>query len=127
MHFEFFNPLFFLVPVVGIFLVARVLSHFFRGVLREEPDPRTVKAPGTRVEPAAAKTTESRVFALAYRLGGRLMLSDVVMETGFGLADAESLMDQIVDELHVKMKVEENGLVIYEFPEVIDRLDRESR
>ena len=122
----FFTPFLFFLPIIGIALVARALSQVFRTVLRDEPEARVVNIPRIGAGLAPTRTTESRVFSLAYHLGGWVTLSDVVMETGLGLADAETLMDRMVDELHVRMTIDEEGLVIYEFPEVIHRLGRES-
>jgi hypothetical protein len=70
---------------------------------------------------------ESRVVSLAYRLGGRVTVSDVVIETGLGIKEAEELMDRMTDEVRVRMVVDDRGLVAYEFPEIIDRLEREKR
>ena len=64
---------------------------------------------------------ESRIFRLAARLGGRVTISDVVIETDFPVAEAEQLMDHLVDGSHVRMEVTDEGMVVYEFPEIMAR------
>ena len=69
---------------------------------------------------ARARRLDGVVFGLAKRLGGRITLSDVVVETGMDLADAERYMDSLVDHAHVSVEVEEQGRLVYEFPELLD-------
>lgn len=64
---------------------------------------------------------DGAVFGLAKRLRGKITLSDVVVETGLDLADAERYMDSLVDHAHVSMEIDGNGRLIYEFPEFLDR------
>lgn len=66
---------------------------------------------------------ESRVFRLAYKNRGRITLSDIVLETELGLKDAEEIIDEMIDGVHVRMEVREDGLVLYEFPEIIARFE----
>ena len=66
---------------------------------------------------------ESKIFRLAYKMKGRITLSDVVLEMNVGLKDAEQIMYQMVDGVHVRMEVKDNGLVVYEFPEIIARFE----
>jgi hypothetical protein len=61
---------------------------------------------------------DSTVFKLAAGHGGRLTLSQIVIETGLTLAQAESAMEKLVDGMRVRMEVDKNGLVHYEFPEL---------
>ena len=60
---------------------------------------------------------EKKVFTLAAKFRGRLMLSDVILETGLGMKDSEKLMDGITDGLHVKAEPDSKGILFYEFPE----------
>ena len=66
---------------------------------------------------------ESRIFRLAYKNRGRITLSDIVLETELGLKDAETIIEEMIDGVHVRMEVREDGLVIYEFPEIIARFE----
>ena len=40
------------------------------------------------------------------------------------LKEAEEVINRMVDEIRVRMVVDEKGLVIYEFPEIIARFPR---
>ncbi len=66
---------------------------------------------------------EARIFKLAYRLKGRLTVSDIVVETGLGVHDAEALIEGMIDNNHVRMEVDDRGIVTYEFPEIIRRFE----
>jgi hypothetical protein len=66
---------------------------------------------------------ESAIFALAYRHKGRITLSDIIVETGLGIREAEQVANGMVDGIRVRMEVRENGLVVYEFPEIIARFE----
>jgi len=63
---------------------------------------------------------QARVFRLAKRRRGRVTLSDVVIEMGISLSDAEVLMNALVDNMHVRMEVNDQGRIYYEFPELTD-------
>lgn len=62
-----------------------------------------------------------RIYKLAYKLKGRLTVSDIVIETGLDADEAEELIQSMVDNLRVRMEVMDDGLVVYEFPEIIAR------
>ncbi len=66
---------------------------------------------------------ESQVFRLAHTMKGRLTLSDIVLELGVGLKEAEQIIEEMVDGVHIRMEVRDNGLVVYEFPEIIARFE----
>jgi hypothetical protein len=72
------------------------------------------------------RDVESAIFALAYRLRGRITLSDVIVETGLGMKEAEEVLNGMVDGLRVRMEVGASGLVVYEFPEIIARFEGQS-
>ena len=65
------------------------------------------------------------VFRLAARSKGCLTLSDVIVETGLDLSKAEKLMDRMVDGSHVQIDVNDKGMIFYEFPEIISRIEDE--
>lgn len=65
------------------------------------------------------------VFRLAARNRGRLTLSDVVVETGMDLKSAEQLLDRMVDSARVRIDVNDNGMIFYEFPEIVSRIEHE--
>lgn len=68
---------------------------------------------------------EVTVFRLAARSKGRLTLSDVILETGLDLSKAEKLLDRMVDGAHVQIDVNAKGMIFYEFPEIISRIEQE--
>ena len=63
------------------------------------------------------------MFRLAFRSKGRLTLSEVIVESGMDLDRAEKLMDRMVDGSRVQMNVNDNGIIFYEFPEIIARFE----
>ncbi len=100
-------------PLLFLFVIFGLL-----GVFRRFAAVRHVsESPEARDEPRSGRL-DGAVFSLAKRLGGRLTLSDVVVETGLNLAEAERYMDSLVDNAHVSVEVDENGRLCYEFPEL---------
>lgn len=118
-----FFPFMFFVPVIFFFVIARVISGFVRGFQRnrylEDDSPYT--AFPTQGPKQERRPTQGQVFKLAYKLKGRLTVSDVVVETGLEVAEAESLLESMVDGTHVRMEVDDRGIVTYEFPEILRR------
>ena len=129
MFFFGLGPLMVLFPLLVLFIALRVFSTLFRSSYRRRLDqqrPSDLQRPPAR-PPVPPERYEGRVFALAYRLGGRLTVSDVVIETGLGTRDAEALLDALADEVRVRLHVDEQGFMVYEFPEIIERLKREGK
>lgn len=127
----FASPVFFIFPLIIFFLVARVAASFIRGIprrpYRDLPDEVNLHPGAYRENPQAAiqgrKSDEARIFRLAFRLKGRLTVSDVVIETGLNLQQTEDLLEGMVDSIHVRMEVDDQGMVTYEFPEIIRRFE----
>ncbi len=69
---------------------------------------------------------QAQLFKLAQRLGGRLTVSDIVIETGLGVEEAERFIEAMVDNSHVRMDIDDNGMVVYDFPEIIARRERKT-
>ena len=117
-----------IIPFILIGLLIRVVYHRTRPKRLDEYDPEEGSYPG-RVEAPEKKhkeeAIESRIFKLANRLKGRITLSDIVLETGLGMKSAERVIEDMLDNLHVTMEVDDSGMVFYEFPEIIARYDRE--
>lgn len=125
-----FFPFGFLLPLIFFVIIARVASGFFRGVNRrhriaeeDEVDERLGYGSYRRSVPERPASSEARIFKLAYRLKGRLTVSDIVVETGLGVQEAEALIESMVDTSHVRMEVDDRGVVTYEFPEIIRRFE----
>ena len=66
---------------------------------------------------------EAKIFRLAQQMKGRLTLSDIVIATNLGIKEAERVIDDMVDGVHVSMEVNDKGRVVYEFPEIIARFE----
>jgi hypothetical protein len=47
------------------------------------------------------------------------------VETGLDLEQAEKVIESMVDGMRVRMEVDERGVVVYEFPEIIMRFENE--
>lgn len=129
MFFLFGYPFIFLVPLLLFFFVFRAGGRMFRSFdrprrLEEEYHPSIPDA--YRSYYRRGSTLESQVFKLAYRRKGRLTVSDIVIETGLGIDDAERLIQGMVDNARVRMEVDDRGLVVYEFPEIQSRFEDES-
>ena len=120
--------LFSLLPILFIFLVLHLARVAFRETrAQRQPDPVWGRASGreapVRGYPRPGRP-ENRVFRLAYKLGGRLTVSDLVVDLDFSIEEAESFLNQLVDSTRVTMEVRDDGLVYYEFPEIIARRRR---
>lgn len=131
MFFGMVSPFFVILPIVFFVAVARMVSRFigngrrdYREIPEEYGRPELYsRTPRPLVR--GRNTDESKVFRLALKLKGRLTVSDVVIETGLNLHDAEALVEGMVDNVHVRMEVDSQGRVVYEFPEIIRRLEGE--
>ena len=119
--------------IVGIlpFLFIFLVLNLARSALREARGHRGRQAWPARAAGAPATDGRAdgrrvnRVFRLAYRLGGRLTVSDLVVDLDFGVEEAEQFLGQLVDSTRVTMEVQPDGLIYYEFPEIIARRHRD--
>ncbi len=64
---------------------------------------------------------EPAIFRLALQRGGRLTVSDVVIATNLTPQEAEETLNAMTDGVRVGMEVTDNGLVVYEFTELMQR------
>lgn len=126
----FFPGFFFtlLGPFFFTFVAIRIGSAIFRNIQRSDrqvefPNPVTRYRLPETASPAGRDRMQARVFKLAYRLKGRVTVSDVVVETGMPVQEAEELLEGMVDGIHVRMEIRDNGGILYEFPEIIDRFE----
>jgi redox-regulated HSP33 family molecular chaperone len=62
--------------------------------------------------------SEQRLFALAEKHGGTLQVLDVARGLGVMSAEAEALLDRLVDEVRVSMQVTDDGEIHYVFVEL---------
>jgi len=123
-----------LIPLIIFFIVFRLGPRIFRGLFRDlersqgrsrfDYYPRDLS--GRQSHGYYGRDLESVVFSLAYRRKGRITVSDVIVETGLGMRDAEEFINGMVDGIRVRMEVDEDrGFVVYEFPEIIERFENE--
>jgi hypothetical protein len=120
--FFFWGPFFFVFPALIFFYVARRLF----GSNRHREYDRFLEDPDFDSSFPARESTRVRIYKLAFKLGGRLTVSDIVIETGMEVEEAEKLIQSMVDQQRIRMEVTDEGLVVYEFPEILARYkDRE--
>ncbi|MFQ3621435.1 MAG: hypothetical protein SNJ78_10900 [Spirochaetales bacterium] len=116
MFFFFWGPLFFFFPLFFLFVILRWIFPRLGRQVRLH-DPFSFGNSLTDMDSRGA-----RIFRLAQRLGGRVTLSDIVIETGMDPKQAEKFIESLVDGVRVRMEVDEKGIVYYEFPEILARL-----
>ncbi|TVQ37819.1 MAG: hypothetical protein EA384_10990 [Spirochaetaceae bacterium] len=133
MFFWFGFPFVFFLPVFLAFLAIRAGLAMFRppdrsrdGLFPTASDERELLA---QLESGGyayrqLQGRQAQLFRLAQRLGGRLTVSDIVIETGLGVSEAERFIESMVDNAHVRMDIDDNGMVVYDFPEIIARRRR---
>lgn len=69
--------------------------------------------------PAHGTISHQEVFRAAAAHGGRLTVSELVVESGVPAAQAEKLLRQLTDGSRVCMEIGSDGVVWYEFPELL--------
>ena len=74
----------------------------------------------------AKNPKEGELFKIAHKYRGRITLSDIVLETGMSIKEAENFIEPLVDGMHIRMEVSDKGFVVYEFPEIIARFEQDS-
>src|SRR6056297_713099 len=126
--FFFWGPFFFVFPVFIIYMIVR---HIITPPKRHHPrwyldDYYRSFEPGYRDSGTGKESEQVTLYKLAYKLEGRITVSDIVIETGMEVKEAEELIQSMVDNQRVRMEVDENGMLVYEFPEIIARLERGS-
>lgn len=108
------------VLVIGAPLVRRLVHRYRRDEHLDDERGGEDGYRGSGQLPAAGTITDAVIYRLAKRLNGRLTVSDVVIETGLGTEDAEQLLRSLTDSLRVRMEVSDDGVVVYEFVELME-------
>jgi hypothetical protein len=75
---------------------------------------------GQRAKRLAGTISEQRIFALAEKQGGTLRVTDVANGLGVMSSEAEAILDRLVDEVRVSMRVTDEGEIHYVFRELVD-------
>ncbi|MBN1836729.1 MAG: hypothetical protein JW820_12815 [Spirochaetales bacterium] len=123
-----------LVPALLIFLLlrfgSRIFGEFFRSVDGRRPQGGWLSGDASRQREVPTtfgsvrrQNLEARIFRLAFKRKGRITVSDVVLETGLGIKESEEAVNAMVDGIRVRMEVDDRGLVVYEFPEIMARFE----
>ena len=73
-----------------------------------------------RAKRLASTISEQRLFALAEKRGGTLRVIDVANGLRVMSAEAEALLDGLVDEVRVSMRVTDEGEIHYVFREMVE-------
>ena len=122
--FPFFFAIPLILPFLVIFMVFRVGSRLFRGITRRSYD-SIEEIPPIDKELARRRSGswEGMILNLAFRLKEKITLSDIIIETGLDMKEAEDIIDAMVDGTRVRLEVDPRGLVVYEFPEIIARFE----
>jgi hypothetical protein len=102
-----------LIGAVVVFAFSGILIRWFRGQLSQH---RKVPTNGGHRE---GQKSEADIYRLARKLGGYLTVSDVVIHLGYSTRQAENLLEKMTDGLRIRMEVNDNGLIVYEFSELI--------
>ncbi len=63
-------------------------------------------------------SSETRLYRLAKQHRGRLTVSEVVINLGISVEQAERILQSMTDGLRVRMEVTDSGAVVYDFPEL---------
>lgn len=128
----FFFPFGILIPALFLFLIFRFGMRFFNDLFNNQSRLNTRDRwqiyNATRfgsIESNQSHSVEGSIFRAAYKRKGRLTVSDIVLETDLSIREAEEAINRMVDGIHVRMEVEDSGMVIYEFPEIIARFENE--
>ena len=128
----FLFPFAILFPALFLFLIfrfgIRFLNDLFNNPNRLNARDRWQLYDRTGIDSlpsSKSRSIEGRIFRAAYKQKGKLTISDIVLETDLSIREAEEVINGMVDGTHVCMEVEDSGLVVYEFPEIISRFESE--
>ena len=97
----------------GIGLLIGGVTLLFR---RGTSERRSLEDPGGTT--VAERSIRRRVFALAKQNHGVLTVSDVVADTGISPTEAEEMLNDLADGMHVTVEVTDRGSMEYRFPDI---------
>ena len=101
-----------IIPVVALCVGLPLLRSFIR---RTNERSLSDNAPRS----LTPDDSDAVIYRLAKKLKGRVTVSDVVVATGMSSDQAEQLLQKMVDGTRVRMEVSSEGMVLYEFVELM--------
>lgn len=119
----FLFMLFALVFIIGFFFLVRLGLQWAQRYLqaRQGGQGPVRPSPAGGVRDRGAQSLEARVYRVAGRRGGRITVSDLVLDLDLSVREAEALLEALEDGRKVRSETAPNGLVVYEFPEILAR------
>jgi hypothetical protein len=106
----------FIIPA-AVFLAVKVMRHLT--ALRE----KSVSEDESELPNIDVQSLQSKIMALALTNGGVLTVTDVVIAIGLSMKQAEETLNSMVDGYRVKMEVKDSGIIVYEFTELINKIE----
>ncbi len=64
---------------------------------------------------------EAEIIRIANKNDGILTVTDVALDTGLSMKEAEDALNKLVDNVRVSLEVTSSGILHYEFKEIIDK------
>ncbi len=111
----FFGWIWVLILPVVIFFGIKFLRRLIAGSYRD------VGKNGSKSLKDADQSIQNQILRLAFKKRGILTVTDVVLETGTPMRKAEEILNDMVDGYRVNMQVNNSGIIVYEFAEIINR------
>ena len=109
-----FSWLWILIPALLVAVGLPLAARLIRG-----SDRQRIEGGSGRGLPAASM--DAKLYRLAKENDGALTVSDVVVATGMPAERAEKALQRMTDGVRVRMDVTDDGRVVYEFAELLDR------
>jgi len=111
-----------LVFIIGFFFLVRLGLQWAQRYLQARQGGQGPVRPSPAGErKRAAPRLEARGYRVAGRRGGRITVSDLVLDLDLSVREAEALLEALEDGRKVRSETAPNGLVVYEFPEILAR------
>lgn len=78
---------------------------------------------GRRLDAAAYlirhRRQQNKIIRLAQQRGGRLMITEIAVETGLAVEEVEEILTGMAHRGYVEVEVSDSGIVVYRFPEAL--------
>ncbi|HUX40044.1 MAG TPA: hypothetical protein VMV83_02665 [Rectinemataceae bacterium] len=95
--------------LIGIFIALKIATRYIHAVHSIWQD-RSIRRPAS---------VTNQINKLAYMHDGLLSVSDLVAETGLSFKSAEKILDAMVDNSRVNVRISDSGVILYEFAEIL--------